>query len=239
MPKPSLRGNGSEANQGQPSGSGLLPASPSARNDGRGHGLRGRPHRTPRTIESSSARLGMARRPRPASGDGLDRPRGFFDDLADLRLADDQRRRQNSACRRSCAGEDRNRGKRDRSRRTLASQGRRGLAPRSIAALSPALRISRTLGSPFKLCTASPQRGSNCSARANRFFFFVEVERGETGGTSQRVARTGIAVQKFDPVIRAIHEGFVNRLGRTITPPIGTVPEVTPVAKVIMSGSTP
>lgn len=32
---------------------------------------------------------------RHASGDGLDRPRGFFDDLADLRLADDQRRRQN------------------------------------------------------------------------------------------------------------------------------------------------
>jgi hypothetical protein len=32
---------------------------------------------------------------RHASGDGVDRPRGFFDDLADLRLADDQRRRQN------------------------------------------------------------------------------------------------------------------------------------------------
>ena len=26
---------------------------------------------------------------------------------------------------------------------------------------------------------------------------------------------------------------------RTITPPIGTVPEVTPLAKVIMSGTTP
>ena len=40
--------------------------------------------------------IGKARvcsRPTRASGDGLDRPRGFFDDLADLRLADDQRRR--------------------------------------------------------------------------------------------------------------------------------------------------
>jgi len=43
---------------------------------------------TERTLRSRFARG-------HASGHRRDRPRGFFDDLADLRLADDQRRRQN------------------------------------------------------------------------------------------------------------------------------------------------
>src|ERR1700730_4504932 len=55
-------------------------------------------------------------------------------------------------------------------------------------------------------------RGFELQRPREEIFFDVEVERAETGGTSQGVARTGIAVQQFNRVLRAFHEGFVNRL---------------------------
>jgi hypothetical protein len=60
------------------------------------------------------------------------------------------------------------------------------------------------------------------------------------GTMEKRVRRVGVAVEELDRRSRApqVHEGVVDAL-RTITPPIGTVPLVMPLAKVIRSGVTP
>ena len=39
---------------------------------------------------------------------------------------------------------------------------------------------------------------------------FVGLKRGEPGGCSQGMTRIGVAVEKFDHMLRTVHEGVVN-----------------------------
>ena len=100
------------------------------------------------------------------------------------------------------------------------------------------MRMSSTLGSPFKPCMASAQMRLQRPGALEKLLVAIDILRGERRRAGEGMARIGVAVEQLDHVLGPLHEGVVDAL-RTITPPIGTVPEFTPLAKVIMSGTTP
>jgi len=71
-----------------------------------------------------------------------------------------------------------------------------------------------------------------------QIFLAIEIKRGQTRGAGERMRRIGVAVEQSTtcsgPCMKASYMPL-----RTSTPPIGTLPEVTPLANVIMSGTTP
>ena len=65
-------------------------------------------------------------------------------------------------------------------------------------------------------------------------FVAIDVERRQRRRAGERMAGVGVAVEELDRMFRPLHEGVIDVLARDHAP-IGTVPEVTPLAKVTMS----
>jgi hypothetical protein len=94
------------------------------------------------------------------------------------------------------------------------------------------------LGRPFSDIAASAEFRLELLGALEQLLVAVDVERRERRPRRRADAPNRCSRGTARSRARAVHEGVVDG-SRTITPPIGTAPLVTPLAKVIMSGVTP
>ena len=146
-----------------------------------------------------------------SSSHRADRVADVVDQLVDLALGDDQRRRE----RYDIAGDAQQRSMLERPHERV--EGAFGRLPAigciSIAPISPMLRMSMTFGSPLSECSASSPVGRQLRAARQQAFFLVGVERADRGRRGDRISRIGVAVEELDQMLRPVHEGVVDFLG--------------------------